>query len=284
MTFYELARNLHILGGAVALLAFWTTWALRKGTKRHRLVGRIYLVAITFIIITAVPLALAAFQKGQPVRGAFLLYLVVITGTPAWLAWRAIRDKADVKRYSGSVYHALAWLSVLSGAIILLLGLQFDVFLLAGFSAVGLITGLLMMRIKAKPPTERNWWLSEHYGSIIATGVATHVAFINLGLSRLVPAEWSQQLLNFSFFAPLILAVGARRWLDQKYVKKSYTRLFPSAASAIGRLWCSLFGSSRAGFAKAIASTASWIARMRASSRVQPSPSSDAAEAANPRY
>jgi hypothetical protein len=284
MTFYEIARNLHIIGGTVALITFWTTWILRKGTSRHRLVGRIYLIAIAFIIVTAVPLALASFERGLPLRGAFLLYLVVITGTPAWLAWRAIRDKTDVKRYTSGVYHWLARLSILSGAVILALGLKYHVFLLSGFSAVGIVTGALMLRFAVKPPTERNWWMSQHYGSIIATGVATHVAFINLGLSHLVPPEWSQQLLQFSFFSPLIIAVAARRWLDRKYGKKSYTRASSSTASANGRLMCSSFGSSRANFAKAIASIVSWITRTRASNPAQPSPSPGAVEPANPRY
>jgi len=234
MTFYEITRNLHIIGGTVALIAFWWTWAMRKGTSRHRLIGRIYLVAIAFIIVTAVPLALGAFERGLPVRGAFLLYLVVITGTPAWLAWRAIRDKADVKRYAGGLYRALAWLSIASGAAVLALGLKFQVLLLSGFSAVGIITGALMLRFARKLTAERNWWMSEHYGSIIATGVATHVAFINLGLSHIVPQEWAQQLTTFSFFAPLLIAVGARRWLDRKYVKTRTLSKARLASSPVG--------------------------------------------------
>lgn len=283
MTFYEIVRHLHILGGTVALGAFWLTWALRKGTSRHRLIGRVYLIAIAFIIVTAVPLALGAFERGMPVKGAFLLYLVVITGTPTWLAWRAIRDKADIKRYTGGVYRGLATLSILAGAVVLLLGLKYHVFLLSGFSAVGLVTGSLMLRFAMKPPAERNWWMSEHYGSIIATGVATHVAFINLGLSHIVPREWVEHVVQFSFFAPLCIAIAARQWLDRKYAKKSYTRSSPSAASAIGRLMCSSFDSSRVNFGKAIASIASWIARTRASSRALQSPSPVEVEPANPR-
>jgi hypothetical protein len=219
MTFYELARNLHIMGGTVALIAFWTTAILRKGTKRHRSIGRVYLIAIAFIIVTAVPLALGSFQRGMPVKGAFLLYLVVITGTPAYLAWRAIRDKTDITLYTGGVYRTLAVLSIAAGATVLALGLKFDVFLLSGFSAVGIITGSLMLRFARNPPKERNWWMSEHYGSIIATGVATHVAFINLGLSHIVPAAWARQLTVFSFFTPLAIAILTRLWLDRKYKK-----------------------------------------------------------------
>lgn len=230
------------------------------------------------------PLALGAFERGMPVKGAFLLYLVVITGTPAWLAWRAIRDKADIKRYTSGVYRGLATLSILAGAVVLMLGLKYQVFLLSGFSAVGIVTGSVMLRFAAKRPAARNWWMFEHYAAIIATGVATHVAFINLGLSHLVPREWAQQLVQLSFFAPLAIAIAARMWLDRKYGKKSYTRSSPLAASAIGRLMCSFFGSSRANFGKAIANTVSWIAPTRALSRARQSPSPVEVEPANPRY
>jgi hypothetical protein len=220
MTFYDVARDLHILCGTVALASFWTTAIMRKGTPRHRVIGRIYLIAISCIIVTAVPLAISAFQRDQAVKGAFLLYLIVITATPAWLAYSAIRNKRDIKRFTGPLYRALAVLSIVAGAITCYLGVHFDAFLLTAFSMVGILTGIFMLRYAMKPPTDRNWWLSRHYGSIIATGVATHVAFINLGLSHLIPPEWAQTVVNFSFLSPLALAIVVRMWLDRKYLRK----------------------------------------------------------------
>ena len=61
-----------------------------------------------------------------------------------WCAWRAIRDKHDVARYTGPVYAALAWLSLLSGVGVLALDWGFNelsgLFLVAAF-AVGLASG-----------------------------------------------------------------------------------------------------------------------------------------------
>jgi hypothetical protein len=289
MDFYDGTRYIHIASGTVALATFWTAAFLRKGSSRHRLVGRTYMLAMILILVTAVPLALGAFARGKPIFGTFLLYLLVITGSPTWLAWRAIRDKHSVQRFTGPTYHALAWLNIIAGAVVLYFGVRFGSFLLTGFSAVGIVTGVMMIRYTRKPPTDRLWYLSRHYGSIIACGVATHVAFVNLGLSRLVAPEWNRVVLNASFFGPLAVALLARMWLDRQYggkhtslsarssvaVNYAIAESRPAALSAAcerrdfrcayappataalknGRLACSSFDNSRDAFAKATVNT-----------------------------
>ncbi|MCA1713620.1 MAG: hypothetical protein LC715_00305 [Gammaproteobacteria bacterium] len=32
------------------------------------------------------------------------------------------------------------------------------------------------------------WWLVEHYSAMLGNGIATHVAFVSIGLPRLLPA------------------------------------------------------------------------------------------------
>lgn len=244
MDFYDAARYIHITSGTVALAAFWTAAFLRKGSSRHRLVGRTYMLAMILILATAVPLALGAFARGKPIFGTFLLYLLVITGSPTWLAWRAIRDKHSVQRFTGRIYHALAWLNIVAGAGVLYIGMRFPSFLLTGFSAVGIVTGVMMLRYAHKPPANRMWYLSRHYGSIIACGVATHVAFLNLGLSRLVPPEWSGVVFNASFFGPLAVSLLARMWLDRQYggqrtslsARPSVAVNYPPPAAAASRM------------------------------------------------
>jgi hypothetical protein len=291
MTLYDSARYLHILAGTIALLLFWTAAFLRKGKQPHRLVGRGYLIAMVSIMLTAVPLAMGAFQRGKPVQGTFLLYLIVITASAAWLAWRAIREKHHFERYTGAIYRTLAWGNLISGAIVLATGLRFDAFLLTGFSFVGLITGAFMLRFTARSPGERTWWLKEHYGAIVGCGIATHVAFLSLGLQRLLPPEWNGATLQFAFFAPLLVGLSARVWLDRKYGGKrrgragkvNYaTSVTPNSDD--GRLMCSSFDSSPAASAKANARTACSIAPTQISNPAAPSPSSGAAARVNPRY
>ena len=132
--------------GAVALAAFWAAAFARKGTAVHRRIGQAYLLAMAGILLTGSAMALAKGLKGQPVAAAFLGYLLLITATAVWSSWRAVRDRDDVARYTGPVFVGLGVASFLAAAGVLVLGLQKGVPLLVGFSTVGLVVGVDMVR------------------------------------------------------------------------------------------------------------------------------------------
>ena len=121
---YPILVAAHASVGVVALVAFWSAAALRKGSVLHRRTGQAYLLAMLAIIVTAIPMVGLQYQQGRTVTAAFLAYLVIIVATGVWGAWRAIRDKHDVDRYTGAVYQALAWLCLASGIAVLALGLR----------------------------------------------------------------------------------------------------------------------------------------------------------------
>ncbi len=219
MTFYSLMLALHIATGSVALVTFWAAAILRKGSRPHIFAGRAYMIAMVAVMITAIPLAVAAFQRGDTVLGTFLLYLVIITGTACWSAWRAVRDKLAVARFAGPVFRSLAWLNVVSGALILALGIWTQHVILMGLSLVGLILGPAMLRFARQASHERRWWLVQHYANILGGGVATHIAFLNIGMTRMLPAEWAGAIAMFAWFGPLIASLIARQWLDRKYLR-----------------------------------------------------------------
>jgi hypothetical protein len=217
MKLYELIRWTHVAAGTLALLGFWLNAALRKGSPLHSRVGEGYLLVMAVVMATALPIAWQAFANDEPVRGVFLAYLVVITATPTWLAWRAIRDKRDFSAYIGVPYRGFAVASLLSGLAVLASGLYYRVPLLAGFSLVGIVTGGLMLRFARRGTAQPRWWLREHYIAIGGCGVATHIAFMNIGLSRMLPEGWSGATQAFGWFGPLVISVIARAWLDRKY-------------------------------------------------------------------
>src|SRR5690606_12658906 len=128
--------------------------------------GRVYLLAMVLVVASGVPLTLARLAAGQLAGAAFLGYLLLLVGTSVWLSWRAIRDRPHPARYLGPTYLALAMANPLAGLAVLWLGLDRGQPLLAGFSLVGILTGVDMLRRRRIIPTLPRWWLQEHYGAM----------------------------------------------------------------------------------------------------------------------
>ena len=68
---------------------------------------------------------------------------------------------------------------------------------------------------------------------MIANGVATHIAFLQIGLMRLVPELGGPVIQNLGWFGPLTTAYVAAYWLNRRYMK---SRL-PAAVTAVSAAW-----------------------------------------------
>lgn len=221
---YSTIAALHGAIGVLALIAFWIAAFARKGSLVHRKVGQGYMIALLGIMATAVPLAVFKFLQAKPVAAAFLLYLCVLTAASMWTAWRAIRDKHDVIRFTGGNYVGLAWLCIGSGLAVLALGAMKLSFLLAGFSSVGIVAGVGMLRTRrnrAVLAANPRWWLSEHYSAMLGNGVATHIAFLSIGLPRWLPDVERSTLTYVAWFGPLAVAVVVKRLIDRRWKARS---------------------------------------------------------------
>lgn len=236
MTLYPSLVAAHVAIGVVALVSFWSAALLRKGSPWHRRAGQAFLLAMSGIIATGLPMAAYAWLvRDRPVTATFLAYLLVITATGMWSAWRAIRDKQDVARYTGPVYVALAWLSLLSGIGVLALGIQVGAPLLMGFSSVGLFIGVDMLRKRRnreRLAAQPRWWLVEHYSAMLGNGVATHIAFLGIGLPRLLPAVDGTVLHYSAWFAPLLVAIVMKLVLDRRWKPRMVRTPAPAPQAA----------------------------------------------------
>ena len=224
---YATFLALHIAAGTVALACFWLAAALRKGSPPHRLAGRIYLLAMVVVIATGVALTLQFALEGRVVTASFLGYLLLLVSTTVWLSWRAIRDRAHPARYLGRAYQVLAVANPAAGAFILWLGLDRGQPLLAGFSLVGILLGVDMLRRRRVIPTQPRWWMEEHYGAMVGNGAATHIAFLAIGLPRLVPALQGSAWYYLGWFGPVVLSIAAKAWLDRRYRAREASPVAP---------------------------------------------------------
>lgn len=224
----------HLIPGVVALATYWIAALARKGSGPHRLAGKVYLVAMVAVLLPAIPLSWRVLQHFDQGFGVFLFYLLLITATALWQGWTAIRHKRDFARYTGIGYRRLAWANVMAGAGVLGLGVVLMQPIFIGFSLPGLLGGRSMLMLARRGPAHPRWWMGEHLGAMLACGVATHIAFLSIGLPRLLPALAGEGLRVFAWLAPLAIALAVRAWLVRKYLPPVPARAPVAGASSVG--------------------------------------------------
>ena len=223
-TAYQSLLVVHGLCGLVALVMFWVAAFAKKGAPLHLRAGKTYMVAMLGIVITAVPMAAIIATRGKPGIATFLAYLVVITLTAMWTGWRAVKRKRDQAAFRDNAYLAVALINLAASAVVFVIGMNMSQPLLMGFSAVGTITGVQMLMRRARPMDTARWWLKEHYSAMIGCGVATHIAFLAIGLDRVIraagidPPSWYHLI---AWFLPLSLSFVVAAWLNRKYMPKT---------------------------------------------------------------
>jgi hypothetical protein len=74
----------HISAGVVGILSGTAAMSFRKGSPRHALAGKVFVIAMMTMSSSAVYLALTKHQMGNVLGGTFAFYLV----TTAWLTAR----------------------------------------------------------------------------------------------------------------------------------------------------------------------------------------------------
>lgn len=222
MTLHMLSFYTHAGLGVLALATYWIAGLSRKGSPAHRAAGKVYLPAMAGLLLAAVPLAAAVFQR-FPVGGAFLAYLLVISATSVWCSWRAVKDKKDWARYTGPVYRGLMWANLASAIAIAAVGLfvaQQMQLIIVAFSGIGGLAFVQMWRFSRRPPEDPRWSLREHLTAMLGNGIATHIAFLSIGLPKLLPGLAGPTLLNLAWLGPLVVAFVAGAWLTRRYLPK----------------------------------------------------------------
>ena len=217
MELYTLTKSLHYLIGIAALGSFWIAGLSRKGSRVHTTAGKVYLLAMAGIIASALVMTVIGTISGPGPRDAFFGYLLVITSTSCWLSWRAIRDKRDFARYTGPIYRMLAVLNLVAGVGIFVVGISIGSTLFSGFSLIGVYIGFDMFRTRRRGPDGPLWWRGEHIAGMLGNGVATHIAFLSIGLPKLLPMLAGGTLQMLAWFGPLAIATVLGIWLKRKY-------------------------------------------------------------------
>ncbi len=207
----------HAWVGALALVSFWTAVLARKGSRSHRYAGRLFLLAMLAILLTALPLTVATWLRGQTTWAVFLAYLVILVGINCLNAWRAIRYRADFPGYANMGFRAGAVVLGLAGLAVVAVGLKHGAPILIAFGAIGPLAAWQSLKLAQRGPSDRQWWLRSHFGAMIGNGVATHIAFFQIGLARLFADLGFDLIINIAWLAPLLVGAIAGYLLDRRF-------------------------------------------------------------------
>jgi uncharacterized membrane protein len=225
---------LHISGGIVGILAGTAAMSFRKGSPRHALAGKVFVVAMLTLGASAVYLALVKHQLGNVLGGTFAVYLVAT-------AWATAR-RGD--RETGIFDWAAMLIPLLVGLALLILGLEvvyghakspkgvpIGMYFVMGsvmlLAAAGDIRMLLRGGVFGSKRVVRHLWRM-CLGFFIATG-----SFF-LGQQQVFPA-WlrGSSVLFIPATLPLLLLIF---WLLRVYFTNAYQRMSMPRAGDVNAL------------------------------------------------
>ena len=206
----------HVAIGAAALLLYWRALLAVKGSARHRRAGRLYLLLLLPLLLTVLPITLAAAGTAGPARVAQLCYLALVLATAGWTAWRAVADRDDVERFRGLMFRGLAWAMLASGLGLMTLGIFQAQVLTFGFAMIGVVYGGAMLGFlgrAAGPGWSREW----HLNGICLLFAATHASFIGLVARQLFPALAGEAMHDLTQLGTIAFAYCLRQWLGHRH-------------------------------------------------------------------
>lgn len=205
----------HIFCGGTVLLLGLINIVAKKGTKRHILIGKIYVGSMWWICLSA--LAIITFYRFN----FFLMVIAAITFYTSFVGIRVLRRRklGSEKWYdwTASIVTSLFGLGLLSYAIWIffsgrneVLGILSIVFGLLAFN-MGFQEIRFFLKSKEK---EKKWWLHQHIGAISGSYIAAVTAFAvqNGEALGVVSHNWLLWVLPGIIGTPLItLAIRKSR-------------------------------------------------------------------------
>ncbi|MFN8924779.1 MAG: hypothetical protein ACK5WM_04435 [Rhodospirillales bacterium] len=208
----------HIVLGAIGLVAFWVPVVGKKGGDAHRRWGRVF----NRCMIGTAGFALAMstctlidpigthphLSDADMVRGIFgwmMQYLAVLTMNLAWYGWLCVTNGRRHERNREWRNMALQVLLAVTAVNCAVQGWLIDQPLMIGMSLIGFATvgtNLRFLLDRSPPPKE---WLREHVKALVGTGISVYTAFFAFGAVRIMP----EIALNPALWAvPLVVGMA----------------------------------------------------------------------------
>jgi hypothetical protein len=209
MDIYAVFRALlavHIVCGAVGLVAFWVPIFARKGGTAHRRIGQVFAVLMLVAGTAAIGMTLATLADplathphlighavfGDPallraIFGWMMLGLAVLTVNLAWYGWQCARHRRQRELNRGWVNLTLQGLLTAAAVACIWQALHMDQPLLLGMPTIGLATVGTNLFYLYKPRVGPFDWQKEHLKALVGAGISVYTAFLAFGAVRTFP-------------------------------------------------------------------------------------------------
>jgi hypothetical protein len=214
---------LHVIAGAIGLIAFWIPIATKKGASHHRAGGKWALGGFIGAGALAIAMALLSLIEGdrhpeiedrllyEGLFGWMMLYLGILTIGFADYGRAVIRYRTSRASLRGARYQLVMAAVVIAGAWCGIFGVRVGDPLMVLVAVVGIVS-IAMQQVfiwreylpGLTAPGPRAY-VGEHFRALIGMGISAYTAFLSVGLIRLVPEEVFNPLI---WAGPSVIGVG----------------------------------------------------------------------------
>ena len=225
-TIYSAFLGLHIAGGFLALAIGLVAMFTAKGSKAHKMSGKIYVWGMTAACGSAFYMAIA---KPNP----FLLMIGVFSYQLVAMGYRAVYlKKLHVKPIAPNwLDWTIGLVPMLVNTIMTIWGIRTimtgNIFGVTGlvFGAIGVTLAVSWLRQFFKRPVEKNHWVLRHFQNMGGAYIATSTAFLVVNVHFLPPL--------IIWLAPTIIGTAIMYVITSKY---KTARIAVRQPSTIGKI------------------------------------------------
>ena len=215
---FEVLVLAHIVTGATGLVSLWVPVLSRKGSRPHKMWGRIFVfsmlatgaIAVGISVCSlAAPLETHPFSKdAKLIRGLFgwmMMYLGILTVALSWHAYVTVRNKRNHDASRTFVNFAIQGAMGLSALNCAVYGVGIEQYLMVGIAIPGAVAAILNSHYLAQRQHLPDEWLVQHFRCGIGAGISVYTAFLAFGAVNWFPALAFNPIL---WAVPTVLGVA----------------------------------------------------------------------------
>jgi uncharacterized membrane protein len=214
---------IHVFCGFSSIIIFWIPIFLKKGSKNHILVGKIYVLLMWVVVISASLLSLKNIIIGEFVMAAFLGFLAIITANPLWYGIAILKNKKGLSDSYRKKHLAFNALITLAGVLLLAYGIYLKGegpgILMLIFGILGMTSGRDVLASYQRK-NEKSSWIEEHISGMLVSGIAAYTAFAVFGGSNFFREYLTGYWTIIPWIAPTIIGITIIRYYKNAYLKK----------------------------------------------------------------